>query len=138
MSQQEPDERRSWFPLALAGGFVAFALIVAVVAFVANRHGDPSKAVSVDDVAELSIEAVDRADRDFAAELACGDATAELTAFASQPDARATKSKLTGVEEGSFRLTVELEDSSTAYDVKVSRDGARSCIESMTVVAGEG
>ncbi len=135
MSSQQPDEQRSWFPLALAGAVVVFALLVAVLAYLANRHGDPSRASTVQDVASLAVEAVDNADREFAAELACGSPTPELTSYAGQQGASAAAAALSGEETGSFRLTVT--GSETAeWEVTVGRDGDRSCVESLRLVRG--
>lgn len=70
MTTSAPQERPTWLPLGLAGGFVAFALAVALIAYVANRDGVPSQAATVDDVSLLAVEAVDEGDREFAQELA--------------------------------------------------------------------
>ena len=132
VSEQDPADRHTWFPLALAGGFLVFALVVAFLAYAAHRKGNPSRASSVDDVAELSIEAVDRADREFAAELTCQRATAELIAFVPSTRATASKSRVKGVESGSFLLKVGAD----SWEITVGRDGERSCIQSVAPVSG--
>jgi hypothetical protein len=127
MGEQPAEDQGSWFPLALAGGFVALALLVAVVAYAANRHGDPSKASTVDDVAELAIEAVENADHELGGKLACGEAKVDV-AWVGDDKADAAKSSVTGVATGSFRLSVE---GRPELLVTVAQDGDRSCIESV-------
>ncbi len=128
MSTPASEERRTWFPLVLAGGFVAFALAVAFFAYAANREGRPEQASSVDAVSLLAIEAVDRADPGFADELACG--AADLTGFVPREGTTATRSEVKGDRTGSFRLTVGDQE----WTMTVGRDGERSCLESVQEV----
>lgn len=128
MTSPAPQERRSWLPLILAGVFVIFAVGVALLTYATNRTGDPSKASTVDDVAALSVEAVETADLDFAEELLCAEGAADVAAvFDRGSDAVASTSALTGVETGTFVLTVDGDD----VRVTVGRDGSRSCIEAV-------
>jgi len=122
-TENENDDPRSWLPIALAGGVVAFALLIAFFAYVTNDTGEPSKASSVDDVAELAIEAVDRADADFARDLSCRD---EASApYVGETSAKAEKSAVEGEETGSFRLTVP---GIGEFELTVEQDGDRSCV----------
>jgi hypothetical protein len=130
MSDPKPDEARSWFPLALAGGFLAFALIVAFIGYATNRHGDPSKASTVNDVAELAIEAVDDTNSSLAERLSCtpGPDTKWTQLDSVQS---VTKSGLKGGATGSFVLTIQSNQTRYSWTVTVGKAGNRSCIESM-------
>ncbi|HSV39215.1 MAG TPA: hypothetical protein VLI04_10670 [Nocardioidaceae bacterium] len=123
MNDAAPDEQRSWLPLALAGGFVAFALVVALLAYFANDTSKPVSARSVDEVAELAIEAVERADADFAQELSCSDEAS--TPYVGDESAQATKSAVEGEATGSFRLTIP---GTGQFALTVEQDGDRSCV----------
>ena len=123
MTEAETPEQRSWLPLALAGGFVAFALLVAVLAYLTNDTGEPAKARSVDDVAELAIEAVEGADTDFAQQLSCRDDAS--TPYVGESSAKAEKSDVEGEATGSFTLTVP---GLGEFELTVAQDGERSCV----------
>jgi len=128
MTEQSTDGERSWFPLALAGGFVLFALVVAVLAYAANRHGDPSRASTVDDVAELAIEAIENEDYELGGKLACDETELDPQWIGDDKGVTATKSAVTGVATGTFRLSVA---GRRELVVTVGQDGERSCIASV-------
>lgn len=109
----------------MAGGFVAMVLAVAFLAYAANRHGDPSEAATVDDVAELAIEAVDNGDTALAERLACADGVPTDWARTS---ATAMKSEVRGEAAGSFVLSIN----DSQHEFTVGHDGKRSCIETIT------
>lgn len=122
---------RSWLPLALAGGFVAFSVLVAVLASARDGEGDPSTARTVFDVAELTVVAVQDNDTAMYADLQCevqGDVLAPYVG--GDATATANHSDVTGIQTGAFRLTIE-GDGATTFDVVVEQDGDRSCISSV-------
>lgn len=134
MDEQGSDERTTWLPLALALAFVVFAVSIAFIAFFVNRIGDPAQARSVDDVAGLIIEAVDRNDTTFYTEILCGQVVGDplLTVVANDEDALARTVSREDGATGAFRLAIASSDATEAetveYDGTVEQRGDRSCL----------
>ena len=126
VTEPETEDRRSWFPLALAGGFVLFALTIALFAYLGNDTSDPAKARTVSDVARLAVQAVDEADSAFARSLNCrSDGSAP---YVGETGRTAEVKDVAGDATGSFHLSVpDLGE----FDVTVGKAGERSCIEGL-------
>ncbi|HET7688746.1 MAG TPA: hypothetical protein VFK41_00070 [Nocardioidaceae bacterium] len=133
-SKDTGKDERSWLPIALAGGFVAFSVLVAVAANLRDSDSDPADARTVFVVAALAVDAVEDNDAGMYAELRCDDGEDVLTPYVgADPNAKATRTEVAGVRTGSFHLAIEGEQSAE-FDVTVERDGDRSCIEDVRLI----
>ena len=133
MADAQSKDERSWLPIALAGGFLAFSVLVAVMANLRDSDSDPRDARTVFVVAALAVDAVEENNTAMYAELRCDGGEDPLTPYVADDTAKATRSEVAGVRTGSFHLSIEGEQSAE-FDVTVERDGDRSCIEDVRII----
>jgi hypothetical protein len=136
--EQIPGRPGSWTPLLLAGAVLLIAIVIAVVAFASNRHGEPDRAKTVNDVAQLTVEAVEEGRAQEADDLACSTDDRSLSELVKQLatlGVKAEASKVTGQAQGAFTLKLT-GDVTRTYVVTVGLDSARTCVTTVKPAPG--
>ncbi len=140
-----PPARRKALPWVVAGVVVLVVAVVVVLVLVLSGQGDAADARSVEDVADLTVEAAEDVDAEAGIDLLCEapsddqvDDLDELIADGREeagtddPDLDVEAKDLQGDDEGSFVVAVTSDDDEEGRELTIAvtvetRDG-RACI----------